>query len=105
MIFGFPALILTIQFTWNINYLLTIVRGSSQLAVRKANAISVFVVLAALTALFWPAGYAQMELIRRNLNVLGLAAGVLIQYLVVFGLLALFAKLIGKPEAKAESFP
>jgi hypothetical protein len=105
MIFGFPALILTIQFTWNINYLLTIVTGSSQLAVRKANAISVFVVLTALAALFWPAGYAQLELIRRNLDGLGLATGVGIQYLVVLGLLALFANLIGKPEAKTETYP
>ncbi|MDB6038310.1 MAG: hypothetical protein JWM99_2151, partial [Verrucomicrobiales bacterium] len=101
MVFGFPAIVLTIQLTCNINYLLTLVGVSSQLRVRKASAISVFVVLSALTALFYPAGYAQAELIKRNLRDLGLFSGVIIQYAVALGLLIVFARLIGKPDAKA----
>ncbi|HSU57351.1 MAG TPA: putative ABC exporter domain-containing protein, partial [Candidatus Dormibacteraeota bacterium] len=101
VVFGFPAVALGLNGVWNLHYLLSATRRAGDKA-ESASPVGMVIIVALSFLIFYPAGWAALEIGQYTTGsltvVLGVIVWLLVQYAIDFGLLALLANLFQRFE-------
>jgi hypothetical protein len=105
MLLGFPAVALGLNSVWNVHYLMASSKRAGGKA-ESASSVTILMVVALSFLIFYPAGWAAVEVGRRVpgpiCEPIGISVWLAVQYLVDFCLLLLLAKLFQRFEVSDE---
>ena len=102
MLMAYPAVALAVNAVWNLHYLLSATRRTSNCA-QPASAVGTFMVVALSFLIFYPAGWTAVRLSDRGMSIAWATAGFLVvQYLIDWILLLMLARLFQRFEVSRD---